>query len=177
MDVKVQFFHGTHERLPAEKIAGRLLITDDKADMYMDIDSKTRIRIGEIEAVTTLPTAPVPKKIYLKLPNELWIYITEWVHLNKMDADSLLQFMQDNLSIPDLDLAMGRYSSNLSSNADESIWTETWTFNGKAYKKVLTTVTPNESWKTELFIDNVLTERWTLTHDSSGYHQGYEDFR
>lgn len=165
MDLK--FLHGQSGNLPTEKSAGTVYVTKDKAEMFIDFDANTRVYIGSVEPVDVLPSNPVARKLYLLRPDKLYVYDTDWICLNELDKNALLQYIQANLSLPEIDLALGRYSSNTTCNADETVWTTTWTLNGNTYKKVSTEVSDTE-WKTELFINNLLTERWVLTESATG---------
>lgn len=64
-------------------------------------------------------------------------------------------------------MGLGKYNSTLSWNSDETVYTETWTYNEKNYRQVLTEVSDTQFTK-QLYVNDVLVGTWTLTIDESG---------
>lgn len=67
-------------------------------------------------------------------------------------------------SIQEVEMMFGKYNTNLSWNEDETVFTETWTYNGNSYKEVLTEVSDTQYTK-QIFVNDVSVGTWTLTID------------
>lgn len=69
--------------------------------------------------------------------------------------------------LEEIQMGLGKYNSTLSWNSDETVYTETWTYNGKNYRQVLTEVSDTQFTK-QLYVNDVLVGTWTLTINESG---------
>ena len=69
--------------------------------------------------------------------------------------------------LAEIQMGLGKYNSTLSWNSDETVYTETWTYNGKNYRQVLTEVSDTQFTK-QLYVNDVLVGTWTLTINESG---------
>lgn len=84
----VNFKKGLLANLPSEKSAGTLYITTDERALYLDVDSSTRIRLGdfiEVASVSALPVAGASQTAlyYATAENVLAKWNgTEWVQIN-----------------------------------------------------------------------------------------------
>lgn len=97
--MQFQFSHGLNANLPLQRVAGKFYITDDTAQLYVDIDEHTRMLLGDIYSVNTLPESPIVHKIYL-LNDELWTHNgTAWFCLNSIDKNALVAYVQENLDV------------------------------------------------------------------------------
>lgn len=84
----VNFKKGLLANLPEAKSAGTLYITTDERALYLDVDSSTRIRLGdfiEVASIADLPVAGANQTAmyYAKAENVLAKWSgTEWVQIN-----------------------------------------------------------------------------------------------
>lgn len=63
-------------------------------------------------------------------------------------------------------MGLNKYGSSISWNASETVYTETWVYDGKSYKQVYTEVSDTQFTK-QLYIDDVLVGLWTMTIDET----------
>ena len=70
------------------------------------------------------------------------------------------QDIADDLA--EVQMGLGKFNTSLSWNSDETVYTETWTYNGSNYKQILTEVSDTQ-WKKQLYVDDVLKGTWTMT--------------
>lgn len=60
-------------------------------------------------------------------------------------------------------MLFGRFNRQTTWNEDETVFTETWTYNGDSYSDVLTNTDP--VWTRQLSVNGVNVGTWTITYD------------
>lgn len=68
--------------------------------------------------------------------------------------------------LAEVQMGLGKFDTSLSWNSDETVYTETWTYNGSNYRQVMTEISDTQ-WTKQLYVDDVLTGTWTLTIDET----------
>lgn len=66
----------------------------------------------------------------------------------------------------------GKFNTSMTWNDDETVYTETWTYNGDNYKNVCTIVDDTHSTR-QLYINNVLQGTWNSVETSNGITTEY----
>jgi len=84
----------------------------------------------------------------------------------KTYSQSLAADKANASDLAEVQMGLGKFNTSLSWNSDETVYTETWTYNGKNYRQVMTEVSDTQ-WTKQLYIDDVLTGTWTLTMDET----------
>lgn len=84
----------------------------------------------------------------------------------KTYSEELAADKADASDLAEVQMGLGRFNTNLTWNSDETVYTETWTYNGNSYKSVLTEVSDTQYTK-QLYKDDVLIGIWTLTVDET----------
>lgn len=73
------------------------------------------------------------------------------------------EFGQALLNVVETQMLFSRFNRQTTWNEDETIFTETWTYNGDNYSDVLTNTDP--VWTRQLSINGVTVGTWTITYD------------
>ena len=73
------------------------------------------------------------------------------------------EFGQALLNAVEAQMLFGRFNRQTTWNEDETIFTETWTYNGDSYSDVLTNTDP--VWTRQLSVNGVSVGTWTITYD------------
>ena len=66
----------------------------------------------------------------------------------------------------EMQMSLGKFNVDCTWNADETVYTKSWTFKDKTYKEILTRVS-DTVFKTQLLIDDVSAGTWTTTINES----------
>ena len=60
-------------------------------------------------------------------------------------------------------MLFGRFNKQTRWNEDETVFTQTWSYNGDSYSDVLTNA--DHVWTRQLSVNGVLVGTWTITYD------------
>lgn len=73
------------------------------------------------------------------------------------------EFGQALSNAVEIQMLFGRFNKQMTWNEDETVFTQTWTYNGDSYSEVLTNTDP--VWTRQLVVNGVTVGIWTITYD------------
>lgn len=73
------------------------------------------------------------------------------------------EFGQALSSVVETQMLFGRFNKQTTWNEDETVFTQTWTYDGDSYSEILTNTDP--VWIRELSVNGVTVGTWTITYD------------
>lgn len=78
--------YGASNNIPAKKTAGNVYVTNDTSEMFVDLSAETRIQIGDLYVVDTIPPTPLllNKFYYNQTDSKLYFYNGTWRILNEV---------------------------------------------------------------------------------------------
>ena len=63
-------------------------------------------------------------------------------------------------------MLFGRFNRQMTWNDDNTVYTETWSFNNDNYSQIITETVSGTTWTKQLKINNVNAGLWTITYDN-----------
>lgn len=97
----VSLIETSETHLPSiENIDGQLIFCKDTSNLFKDNGVTRQLMSSELVICDELPLAPISNKLYLVLPNSLYVYNNEWLKINKtpivlVDSYATLPFSGD----------------------------------------------------------------------------------
>ena len=73
------------------------------------------------------------------------------------------EFGQALSSVVEAQMLFGRFNKQITWNEDETVFTQTWIYNGDSYSETLTNTDP--VWTRQLSVNDVIVGTWTITYD------------
>lgn len=73
------------------------------------------------------------------------------------------EFGQALSNVVETQMLFGRFNRQTTWNEDETVFTQTWTYDGDSYSDVLTNTDP--VWTRKLSVNGVVVGTWTVTYD------------
>lgn len=156
---------------------GYIYVTKD-GYMYIDMNLGTadtpnnqriKLNAGDAETILGASLSDVLNASDEEIPTSQAVIdkLTEYALATQVEAlNSAIDSKANASDLAEVQMGLGKFNTNLSWNADETVYTETWTYNGSSYKQVLTEVSDTQ-WTKQLYIDDVLKGTWTMTLDET----------
>lgn len=73
------------------------------------------------------------------------------------------EFGVELVNAVNIQMLFGHFNTQTTWNEDETVFTQTWVYNGDNYKEVITNTDP--VWTRQLSINGVIVGTWTITYD------------